>query len=608
MANTIGSLVIDLVANTAQFSKDLKSAVKEVEAGVGTIKSAFAVLGGVFASVGIADLATKTIDFGNELQKAAVKAGTGGQAISELAFAARGAGIDLGELSNSLSRMQKAISDASSGTAKAKEVFAALGINFADLKKQAPDQQFETIAQQISLLKDPADKARAAIALFGRAGAELLPLFEQGAAGIEEARQKAQAFGQSFGDQQLKSMHDAKTAIDELKESTTAFVTAIVAHDAPALTEFFSSITDFVTGNKVGPLKRQIADLEGIIETGHGLGFLFTKDDALAKLAAMQAQLSKLNGELKNFGVSGTGWDDDKPPPGFGIDWEKWLKDNTIHITAVKAQFSQLTQFFDDMESATQTAVEADIQRSNQFFAQLQQLTGGVDGAQEKLISSAEATKRSKEFLDNLLPEVQITAKYKKFEELSYKDFEQVASYAKAAGDEIQSSFATAFENIGKGGLGGLVADFAKALQKIAAEAAAFDLAKALGIQDAFRNQGGGSALGGIFAGIGALFSGGAGGANTGDYGYGPGFATGGSFAVGGNGGTDSQLVQFRASPGEQVTINPPGQRAGGSVVFSPTYNIGSGVSRSDVISACQATQKATIAQISRMIKGGAYA
>lgn len=38
------------------------------------------------------------------------------------------------------------------------------------------------------------------------------------------------------------------------------------------------------------------------------------------------------------------------------------------------------------------------------------------------------------------------------------------------------------------------------------------------------------------------------------------GFATGGSFEVGGSGGTDSQLVQFKATPGETVAITPPGK------------------------------------------------
>lgn len=47
-------------------------------------------------------------------------------------------------------------------------------------------------------------------------------------------------------------------------------------------------------------------------------------------------------------------------------------------------------------------------------------------------------------------------------------------------------------------------------------------------------------------------------------------FATGGSFTVGGAGGTDSQLVQFMATPNEKVTVETPGQQSannGGTTV-----------------------------------------
>ncbi|MBD9640737.1 phage tail tape measure protein [Ensifer sp. ENS07] len=66
-----------------------------------------------------------------------------------------------------------------------------------------------------------------------------------------------------------------------------------------------------------------------------------------------------------------------------------------------------------------------------------------------------------------------------------------------------------------------------------------------------------GGLLGSIFGGLGSLI----------------GFANGGSFEVGGAGGIDSQLVAFRASPNETVSITKPGQEraAGGGmhVTFS---------------------------------------
>lgn len=59
---------------------------------------------------------------------------------------------------------------------------------------------------------------------------------------------------------------------------------------------------------------------------------------------------------------------------------------------------------------------------------------------------------------------------------------------------------------------------------------------------------------GGFFSGLSNLF----------------GFANGGQFQVGGQGGTDSQLVAFRASPNETVTVTKPGQQTstGGDTII----------------------------------------
>ena len=53
-----------------------------------------------------------------------------------------------------------------------------------------------------------------------------------------------------------------------------------------------------------------------------------------------------------------------------------------------------------------------------------------------------------------------------------------------------------------------------------------------------------------------------------------PGFATGGSFQVGGSGGTDSQLVAFRASPNETVEIKTPNQQGSGGDSFHFNFQI----------------------------------
>ena len=74
-----------------------------------------------------------------------------------------------------------------------------------------------------------------------------------------------------------------------------------------------------------------------------------------------------------------------------------------------------------------------------------------------------------------------------------------------------------------------------------------------------------------------------------------PEFAHGGSFTVGGKGGTDSNVVAFRASKGETVTISKPGQ-SGASIVFHNTYDFsGSTLSEGEVRAMIDRSQKITV-------------
>ncbi|WP_175386418.1 phage tail tape measure protein [Rhizobium sp. 9140] len=98
-------------------------------------------------------------------------------------------------------------------------------------------------------------------------------------------------------------------------------------------------------------------------------------------------------------------------------------------------------------------------------------------------------------------------------------------------------------------------------------------------LQDGFKAILGAFGMGGTSSG-GASILGGIVSAFTGNL---KGFASGGEFKVGGAGGIDSQLVAFKASPNEKVSITKPGQERGGG--FAPTYNIdarGSSMSKAE--------------------------
>jgi tape measure domain-containing protein len=68
-------------------------------------------------------------------------------------------------------------------------------------------------------------------------------------------------------------------------------------------------------------------------------------------------------------------------------------------------------------------------------------------------------------------------------------------------------------------------------------------------------------------------------------------YATGGSFVVGGHGGLDSQLVSFMATPGERVTITPPGNGGGALALTGPLVGSISIQGREDVTALLRALE-----------------
>jgi len=69
--------------------------------------------------------------------------------------------------------------------------FERINVDYNELADLSPEEQFETIAFAIADLEDPTLRAATAQDIFGRAGTQLLPLFAEGAEGLDALRQKS---------------------------------------------------------------------------------------------------------------------------------------------------------------------------------------------------------------------------------------------------------------------------------------------------------------------------------------------------------------------------------------------------------------------------------
>jgi len=195
----IGTLVVKMAADSAQMRSELdrvKGKLKETDGGVSALSGAFKHLGGIVATFSMAAVITQALQAASALNDTAVKTGLSIDALQRLQFAATLSGGSLEGVSGAVARMQKALVGAEEGGKEAVAALDRLGLSAQQVLALSPDKQFEAIAQKIAAIEDPAERTTAAMALFGRSGAELIPtLVAIGTNGEEMAAQLSEIGG-----------------------------------------------------------------------------------------------------------------------------------------------------------------------------------------------------------------------------------------------------------------------------------------------------------------------------------------------------------------------------------------------------------------------------
>lgn len=169
--------------------------------------------------------------------------GYGVESLQALQMAAKLSGVD--DVTGAVQKLNVAIGQASE-TGKT-EAFTKLGLNFEELRAMAPEQQFQAIQQAISQLGSPAEKAAAAVAIFGKSGVELLPLMEQNLAGIES---RMRMLGAIVGQDQVAAIGQMNDALDMVSVTIAGIVGQVAGNLAPVVTEIAETFLSFVEGYK----------------------------------------------------------------------------------------------------------------------------------------------------------------------------------------------------------------------------------------------------------------------------------------------------------------------------------------------------------------------
>lgn len=146
------------------------------------------VVNGVFsAAQKVVDGFSAALDLGGTLSDLSASTGesAGNLLLLQRAFDNTGAGAD--KVGPALAKLQDKINSANEGSAEASIAFGRMGVSLEDLAGKTPTQQLALVASGISSIEDPSKRAATAIDIFGKSGAELLPLLTNFSGEMTEA-------------------------------------------------------------------------------------------------------------------------------------------------------------------------------------------------------------------------------------------------------------------------------------------------------------------------------------------------------------------------------------------------------------------------------------
>jgi len=243
MAGSLGSLVVSLIAETAQFRSDMGKAAYTAQKNFQSIKNSAqtlaASLGIYFSASMFVGWIKSSIDAADAMYMMSQKVGIATDTLSKLAYAAKLSDVGTEDLGTSLGKLNKNIAETARGTGEAQEAFKAMGIDVKDSngKIKETDAILLEVAEKFSTYSDGANKSALAMALFGKAGANMIPFLNNGKAGIEAMGQELQRLGGVILPDAAKQANEFNDNLDRMQVSFNSVAMVIGNKVIPALNE-----------------------------------------------------------------------------------------------------------------------------------------------------------------------------------------------------------------------------------------------------------------------------------------------------------------------------------------------------------------------------------
>lgn len=242
--STLGKAVIEFSADTAKFGGDVDAAGARFNKAMGVMEAGAQKLAGVLAAAfsveKIRSSIQGAIDQADQLNKLNQKIGVSVERLSELKLAAELSDVSFEAFGKGLRAFNLSLVEAQDSSSKAGQLFKALGVDIT----AGPDKAFRQFAEAMSKLEDGELKTAAAMEILKKAGAEMIPMLNGGAKGLDDTAEKARKLGLLIGTDFARNAESFNDNMKLLSKGAESMGIALAEKGAGALVTISTNLLD----------------------------------------------------------------------------------------------------------------------------------------------------------------------------------------------------------------------------------------------------------------------------------------------------------------------------------------------------------------------------
>lgn len=581
----IGGIVVELIADTDAFLRGFDKAGERANQFNRRLLQA-AGAASAAASAGFGAVATQATLAASNIFRASQRLGVSAQFLSEWQGVVASAGVSAETFLGIIQDMNERIGD---GVAlmggEAREAAKALGLSLDELAAAGPEQAFERIFAALADVEDQTLRTTLADKFFADAGQQLTGVIERGTEAIHKQREELRRLGVVIDGEAAAQAEELRQRMVELRRTGEGFTTQLTANFIPSLNNLTQAYLDNASaaetgadaGRFLGETLITLSKVASTVKEGFvGLGE-FLGASAAAAVQLVEGNVERAETIMDDFGRRNRQRAEDlrqlfarlERPAEFNrrnfvfegaqgnLDELNEVRNRILEADEAQKMWNEDVRTAQSLIQSLRSPVEVMLDQFTQYNDLLEkglidqeQYNRAVAASQEAFADATAALQDNNEENRRILRERQRELDQAQRE--ADRAQEEAVRQAQDANRQIANVIGRPLQRVIEGTSS--VSDaFAQMTTNILSHLSQLAVNE---IFNSLFSRGGGVGTGQTGLGFGRIFD------SLGGIlgGFFAGNAQSGlNFRVPGSGGTDSQLVSFRATPGEQVNVTPPG-------------------------------------------------